>query len=124
MRMGAGQVSDAGEGLRTRLVEEPESVMFEDVMATVEAGFDYTPKRFLNGATSSGAGENEGSCKVFAFGKLAGLSPAETLACFGEHYRGVLADPEGDSHGNIRAFMESAWDGVEFPDGLSLSPKL
>ena len=77
----------------------------------------------MNGATSSGAGENEGSCKVFAFGKIAGLSSVETLACFGEHYRGVLADPEGDSHGNIRAFMESGWDGVEFPDGLSLSPK-
>lgn len=45
MRMGAGQVSDAGEGLRARLVEEPGSVMFEEAMGAVEAGFDYTPKR-------------------------------------------------------------------------------
>ncbi len=77
----------------------------------------------MNGVTSSEAGENEGSCKVFAFGKIAELSQAQTLAAFGEHYRGVLADPSGDSHGNIRAFMESGWDGVDFPDGLSLSPK-
>ena len=43
--MGAGQVSDAGEGLRARLVEEPGAVMFEDAMAAIEDGFDYTPKR-------------------------------------------------------------------------------
>lgn len=73
--------------------------------------------------TSSDAGANEGSCKVFSFGKIAELSSRETLACFGQHYRGVIADPEGDSHGNIRAFMESGWDGVEFPDGLSLCSK-
>lgn len=77
----------------------------------------------MNGVTSSDAGVNEGSCKVLAFGKIAELSSGEALACFGEHYRGVLADPEGDSHGNIRAFMESGWNGVEFPDGLSLSSK-
>lgn len=77
----------------------------------------------MNGATSSDAGVNEGSCKVFAFGKIAVLSAEEVLACFGEHYRGVLADPSGDSHGNIRAFMESGWDGVDFPDGLPLSAK-
>lgn len=80
-------------------------------------------KSFVNGETSSDAGANEGSCKVFAFGKIVGLSPEDTLACFGEHYRGVLADPDGESHGNIRAFMASGWGGVDFPDGLPLSPK-
>eukprot|EP00903_Cladosiphon_okamuranus_P014835 g13736.t2 len=45
IRMGAGQVSDAGEGIRERLVEEPGSVMFEEAMGAIEAGFDYTPKR-------------------------------------------------------------------------------
>lgn len=32
-------------GLRQRLSEEPESVMFEETMAAIEDGFDYTPKR-------------------------------------------------------------------------------
>lgn len=77
----------------------------------------------MNGVTSSDASSNEGSCKVFSFGKITGLSAAETLACFGEHYRSVVADPSGDSHGNIRAFMESGWEGVSFSDGLALSPK-
>lgn len=66
---------------------------------------------------------NEGSCKVFSFGKLASLSPEETLACFGEHYRSVVADPAGDSHGNIRAFMKTGWEGVLFPDGIALTWK-
>lgn len=45
MSMGAkGQVSAAGE-LRARLDEEPESVMFEDTMAAIADGFDYSPKR-------------------------------------------------------------------------------
>lgn len=77
----------------------------------------------MNGVTSSDAGANEGSCKVFAFGKIAELSAPETLACFGEHYRSVVSDPSGDSHGNIRAFMDSGVEGVSFPDGLCLSVK-
>lgn len=79
--------------------------------------------RFVNGGTSSDAGSNEGSCKVFSFGKMEDLSASETLACFGEHYRSVVKDPSGDSHSNIRAFMKTGWDGVSFPDGLSLSRK-
>lgn len=77
----------------------------------------------MNGETSSDAGTNEGSCKIFSFGKIAGLSEAETLACFGEHHRSVVADPSGSSHGNIRAFMERGWEGISFPDGPSLSLK-
>lgn len=79
--------------------------------------------RFVNGVMSSDADINAGSCKVFSFGKIVDLSPAEVLACFGEHYRSVVADPAGDSHGNIRAFMETGWEGIEFPDGLALASK-
>jgi len=43
--MGAGGQVSAGEGLRQRLAEEPESVMFEDTMTAIADGFDYTPKR-------------------------------------------------------------------------------
>lgn len=50
MGMGADQqeVSGLGEAataFRQRLVDEPQSVVFEDTMAAVTEDFDYTPKR-------------------------------------------------------------------------------
>merc|ERR1712048_866581 len=68
-------------------------------------------------------GTNAGSCKVFSMGKLLKLPKDCVLLCFAEHYKQVLGDPEGTTHGNIRAFMKHGWDGVEFPDGLALAPK-
>jgi len=59
--------------------------------------------------------------QAFSLGKLAGFSKQEVLLSFGEHYRQVCGDPTGTSHGNIRAFMKHGWDGVHFPDGLSLT---
>ena len=60
---------------------------------------------------------------MFSLGKAAELSKDETLRLFGEHYKDVLADPEGDSHSNIRTFMKQGWDGIEFPDGIALEQK-
>lgn len=91
---------------------------FAEVIATIEAYYTYTPQSFTNGLgegqVQNPAGTNEGSCKVFAFGKLQQLSPEQTLACFGEHYRKVLATPEGNDHANIRSFMRDAWAGIRF----------
>jgi hypothetical protein len=109
-----------------RLKTTPRELDFKEVMEAIEAHYDYTPTAFTNGQGESrvinGAGENEGSCKVFAFGLMNGLSEAETLACFGEHYRHVLASPDGTDHANIRAFMRFGWSGVEFA-GTALRPK-
>ncbi|NQD97078.1 HopJ type III effector protein, partial [Pseudomonas sp. CrR25] len=33
---------------------------------------------------------------------------------FGEHYRSVLATPDGSDHGNIRALMDTGLGGVRF----------
>ena len=61
------------------------------------------------------AGENSGSCKLFAFAQLQNLSEAETLACFGAYYyEEVLENPEGTNHQNIRNFMITGWDGIHF----------
>lgn len=99
-------------------LQTQQDLNFADVIATIEAHYIYTPQSFTNGIGESRvqnpAGTNEGSCKVFAFGKLQQLSPEQTLACFGEHYRKVLATPEGTDHGNIRSFMRHGWAGVEF----------
>ena len=98
---------------------------FEDTITLINTLYDYTPTRFHNGLTDtlvSEPGQNEGSCRIFAFGRLHGLSAEDTLRCFGRHYRDVLADPDGTSHGNIRRFMADGWAGIRF-EGEALTPR-
>jgi hypothetical protein len=63
----------------------------------------------VDGKTSQ-PGENEGSCKIFSFARLTGLTnePIEsTLALFGEYYqKDVLGNPNGSDHLNIRGAMK------------------
>ncbi|SFM11382.1 HopJ type III effector protein [Marinobacter zhejiangensis] len=92
---------------------------FEDSMELVERYFDHTPTSFANGPLLNSAEENQGSCKLFALGQFCNLTEAETLSCFGRHYRQVLGDPAGTSHGNIRQFMATGWSGIRF-DGEPL----
>ena len=103
--------------------QESGVVPFAETLALIGELYTYTPTTFVNGlgedALHSPAGVNEGSCKVFAFGKLNGLSEAQTLACFGEHYQVVLGDPSGVAHPNIRLFMRDGWAGIRF-DGTPL----
>ena len=108
--------------LIAQLSTNPEALIFSDVIATIDAHYDYTPQAFRNGEATNAAGTNEGSCKVFSFAQLNDLEQAQTLACFAEHYRGVLATPEGDDHGNIRNFIKTGWAGVSF-DGVALREK-
>ncbi len=106
-----------------RLKKEPESIQFEDSMTVIEANYDFTPTTFRNGEILNEAGQNNGSCKILAFGQLNGLSVDETLACFGKFYReDVLGNPQGNDHQNIRHFMQSGWDDVSFR-GAALMPK-
>lgn len=96
---------------------------FEDVQAHILAHHDYTPAAFDNGdGQHNAAGQNEGSCRLFAFARLAGLAETDTLLCFGRHYRDVLATPDGSDHANIRQFMRHGWDGIRF-HGEALQPR-
>ena len=98
-----------------KLNGNPESIEFSDTMAVVEANYGFKPTEFTNGEELNEAGQNSGSCKLFAFAKLNGLDEQQTLACFGAYYReDVLMNPEGNDHGNIRNFMSSSWQGVSF----------
>jgi hypothetical protein len=65
--------------------------------------YNYTPASFINGDLQNTATENQGSAKLFCFGVIHQLTKLEVLHCFGEHYQGVLNDPEGDSHQNSKA---------------------
>ena len=99
-----------------------EHFTFAETLAFIASHYDYRPSAFHNGAVVNAAGQNEGSCKTLGLALLEGLSLEETLLCFGEHYRGVLATPDGNDHGNIRALMDTGLAGVRF-DQLPLSRK-
>lgn len=94
---------------------------FEDTINLVARYFDYVPTGFRNGPLYNAAGENEGSCRIFALAQFSNLNETQTLTLFGRHYRDVLADATGTSHGNIRQFMTSGWSGIAF-DGPALRP--
>ncbi|RBJ69224.1 HopJ type III effector protein, partial [Pseudomonas sp. MWU12-2534b] len=85
-----------------------------DLLAFIAAGYDYQPQAFNNGGVENAAGQNEGSCKTLGLALLEGLSDEEALLAFGEHYRSVVATPEGSDHGNIRALIKHGMAGVKF----------
>lgn len=106
-----------------KLKKTPETITFSETIATVESNYEFTPTAFQNGYQHNGAEENSGSCKVFAFAKIQQLTQAETLACFGAYYfEEVLGDLEGTNHQNIRNFMQSGWNGIQF-EGEALTLK-
>ncbi|GGP55769.1 type III effector [Shewanella algicola] len=98
----------------TSLAERANEVRFEETMALIDAHYDFTPTAFKNGDQLNDAGQNSGSCKVFAFGQIQQLTEQQTLQLFGQHYRDVVATPQGDDHQNIRQFMQHGWPGVLF----------
>ena len=69
-----------------QLQDNPKSISFQDTIQVIEANYDFTPTAFQNGNQYNKAGENNGSCKIFAFAKLQNLSQENTLACFGVYY--------------------------------------
>lgn len=106
-----------------RLRQQPETLVFADALAIIAAHYHFTPTAFRNGEVSNAVGENSGSCQWLAFARLQGLSEADTLHGFGEHYRAVRAEPAGSNHANIRNFQRHGWAGVAF-DGEPLKPRV
>jgi len=106
---------------KTKLKTTPTSITFAETMQVIEDLYHYSPTVFTNGNLKNKAGENSGSCKLFAFAMHQELTKAATLACFGEHYKSVLEDVHGASHLNIRNFMQTGFKGLTFEsDALAL----
>ena len=98
-----------------QLSTEPETISFAQTIALIDALYDFTPTAFDNGDLHNAAGENNGSCKVFAFAAIHQLSAPQTLQLFGDYYRiDVLPEVKGDNHPNIRNFIRTGWDGISF----------
>ena len=111
------------DSLLTIIKESSNSIEFADTMTVIESYYHFTPTQFNNGNSINLAGENNGSCKIFAFGQLNNLSEIQTLSCFGAYYHEhVLKNPKGVDHQNIRNFMISGWQGIRF-NGTALLEK-
>jgi hypothetical protein len=101
--------------LLDKIKANPQNLQFSEIILFVDENYVFTPTKFTNGDAVNEAGQNSGSCKVFSFAKMHGLSEAETLACFGDYYRNdVKGKPEGTDHQNIRNFMKFGWERVYF----------
>jgi len=98
-----------------KLNQNSNNISFDETMAVIDEYYDFKPTSFKNGNITNNSGENNGSCKLFAFAKLQGLNEKQTLDCFGSYYRDdVLNNLNGSDHQNIRNFINSGWAGLEF----------
>ncbi len=95
---------------------------FPDTIAYIDENYTFTPTTFKNGNQINNAGENNGSCKIFAFAQLHQLTKEETLFLFGDFYQDVLNTPDATDHQNIRNFMIFGWEGIHF-EGVTLRAK-
>jgi hypothetical protein len=101
----------------------PKLITFQETIEVIDSNYNFTPTTFKNRNQLNNAGENNGSCKIFAFAKIHHLEKNETLSLFGSYYfDDVLKNPDGNDHQNIRNFMVSGWDGISF-DGEALELK-
>ncbi len=104
------------------LIDNPVSIVFLQTIKIIDSHYLFTPTSFCNGNQHNKAGQNNGSCKIFAFGLLNKLTEQQTLACFGEYYRhDVCNNPDAKDHQNIRQFMLNGWKGIQF-DAEPLKP--
>jgi len=115
------------DDLIQQIKNRPNTVEFDQVMAVIDACYNYTESAFSNGIgddrIDNAVGENAGSCRIFSFAKINGLNPSETLVCFGKYFReDVIGHPDGNDHANIRTFMRHGWQGIRF-DQLALVAK-
>jgi len=103
------------EDFKNKLKSSPKTIAFTETMTIIDKYYDFTPTAFTNGLLENEHGQNSGSCKLFAFAQHQKLSKEETLACFGDYYfKEVLLDPNGTGHQNIRNFMKTGFNGLNF----------
>ena len=106
-----------------KISAQADTVEFTDTMAIIDTHYQFKPIAFTNGNIHNAINQNNGSCKIFAFGLLHKLSKQQTLACFGRYYQyDVLHYPHGNDHQNIRQFIKTGWQGICFK-GQALTPK-
>jgi hypothetical protein len=99
---------------KSKLTSSPNAILFSETMQVIDENYTFSPTAFSNGEINNKEGENSGSCKLFAFAIHQKFTKQETLFCFAEHYKNVLEDSTGTSHQNIRNFMKTGFEGLNF----------
>jgi HopJ type III effector protein. len=108
-------MTDFDHALRDFLVAiESENHRFTATLEFIERWFQFEPTAFRNGKVHNSESQNQGSCRVLAMALMLGLSKEQTLKCFGEHYREVLATPGVDNHHNLRRLEAEGLVDIEF----------
>jgi hypothetical protein len=102
-------------------VKTNQHVSFDQSMQVIEQYYHFTPVAFNNGTAGAilhnKAGENSGSCRIFAFAAIHALTEQQTLQLFGDFYhQDVIAHPSGNDHANIRTFIKYGWQGISFAE--------
>ena len=111
------------ETFLNKVKQNQKLITFQETIEIIDSNYNFTPTTFKNGNQLNNTGENNGSCKIFAFAKIHQLNKEETLILFGSYYfDDVLKNPEGNDHQNIRNFMYFGWDEISF-DGEALAKK-
>ena len=95
---------------------------FPETITYIDEKYTFTPTTFKNGNQLNNAGENNGSCKIFAFAQLQQFTKEETSSLFGDFYQDVLKTPDDTDHQNIRNFMIFGWEGIHL-EGEALQAK-
>lgn len=116
-------IPDDCELFNANVEMDADTLMMEDVIALIDTHYNNQLLEFRNGDMNNAADENEGSAKVLSYAALSQLDKDTTLKLWGQYYREVLKDPDGDSHQNIRNFMKTGWEGVPFENGIALTSK-
>ena len=100
-----------------------DDLMFEEVIEIIDNNYEDGLIEFKNGDIVNGPGENVGSAKLLSYAALSDMDKETTLKLWGQYYRDVKANPDGDDHQNIRNFMRYGWEGVPFENGIALTKK-
>jgi hypothetical protein len=101
-----------------------EAIHFQDFIAMIDECYDYRDIELKNGAVVNKKGENVGTSKLLSFAALAGLNEHKTLKLWGQYYVDVVKTPDGSDHGNIRNFILTGWNGVNFEKEIALTHKI
>jgi hypothetical protein len=123
IRAAGETLPDECELFNANVEMDADSLMMEEVIELIDEHYENQLLEFKNGAMSNAADENEGSAKILSYAAISQLDKETTLKLWGQYYRDVLKDPDGDSHQNIRNFMKTGWEGVPFENGIALTRK-
>jgi len=123
IRAAGETIPDECEVFNANVEMSADDLMFEDVIELIDKHYEDGLIEFKNGDLVNKPGENEGSAKLLSYAALSDLDKETTLKLWGQYYRDVLKDPNGDSHQNIRNFMKYGWEGVPFENGIALTRK-